>query len=396
MSIQLAERTQRIQASPTLAVAQRAEQLAASGVPIINLSVGEPDFDTPDYIKQAAIQAVQAGKTKYTAVDGIKPLKEAIVQKFSRENQLSFSPDEIIVSCGAKQALFNAFSALLNPGDEVIIPTPFWVSYPDMVKLVDAIPVFAPTNLAQAFKLNPDTLSACITPKTKLFILNSPSNPSGMTYSAAELTALADVFRQHPHIQIISDDIYEHLLFEKSFCSILSVAPDLKDRVIVVNGVSKTYAMTGWRIGYAAGNKTLIQAMKKIQSQSTSNPCSIAQYAALAALNGGMDAVNQMRQAYRERHDVLLKGLKQFPELKCLGSDGTFYSFVDFSNWIAPHTNIPDDIALAEYLLQNAHIASIAGSAFGCPNYLRFSFATDLKHIHAAIEQLKQVAEKIK
>lgn len=395
MSIELAERTQRIQASPTLAVAQRAEQLAASGVPIINLSVGEPDFDTPEFIKQAAIEAIHAGKTKYTAVDGIKILKEAIMHKFSRENQFHFSLDEIIVSTGAKQALFNAFSAILNAGDEVIVPTPYWVSYPDMVKLVDAIPVFAPTTIEHSFKLTPEILSKAITSKTRLFILNSPSNPSGMAYSQEELSLLADVFRQHPRIMIVSDDIYEHLLWEKPFYHLLSVAPDLRERIIIVNGVSKTYAMTGWRIGYAAGNKKLIQAMKKIQSQSTSNPCSIAQYAACAALNSSEKEILTMRQAYQERHAVLFSGLKQIPELNCLPSDGTFYSFVDFSNWLAPYTAIKNDIELAEWLLKEFHIASIAGSAFGYQNYLRFSFATHLNQIHAAITQLKLAAKQL-
>ncbi len=380
----LSARTQRIQPSPTLTIGARADRLIADGKPIINLSIGEPDFDTPDFIKEAAIKAIQAGHTKYTAVDGIPELKQAIQDKFERENALIFKPNQIIVSCGAKHSLFNLFMAVLNTGDEVIVPAPYWVSYPDMVQFANATPVIIHTNQKQQFKITASQLEKAITPKTKLFILNSPSNPSGMIYSASELKALADVLLAHPQVLIVTDDIYEHTLWHNlPFKNILNVCADLDQRTIVINGVSKAYAMTGWRIGYAAsGNTDIIAAMKKIQSQSTSSPSSISQYAATAALNGDPASSVMMTAAYKARHDFLIKGLQQIKGFSCLPSDGTFYSFPNIS------ALLEDDVAFAEFLLNKAEIAVIPGSAFGTPGHIRLSYATSMANLEQAVERI--------
>lgn len=386
---ELASRVQRIKPSPTLAVSARADELKAAGKKIISLSVGEPDFDTPTHIKEAAIRAIHNGMTKYTAVDGIPTLKKAIITKFVRDNELQYATDQILVSCGAKHSLYNLFAAILNAGDEVIIPAPYWVSYPDMVKLADAVPVIVKADDQQNFKITPAQLEAAITPQTRLVILNSPSNPTGVAYSKKELAALGDVLLRYPNIIIVSDDIYEHNLWStEPFANILIACPALYDRTIIVNGVSKSYAMTGWRIGYAAGPAKIIAAMKKIQSQSTSNPCSIAQAAAETAINGDQTCIKVMTDAYKERHDFIVKELNQMPGVKCLPADGTFYSFPNVEGVIQKASDITNDLELSEYLLNVAEIAVVPGSAFGAPGYIRLSYATSMENIKEAMKRM--------
>lgn len=386
----LANRVNRIQPSATMAISAQAEKLRAAGQPIINLSIGEPDFDTPDFIKNAAIAAIQQGFTKYTAVEGIATLKKAIVDKLKRDNQLTYTADQIIVSCGAKHSLFNAFNVLLNVKDEVIIPAPYWTSYPDMVLLSDGTPIIVPSTLEKQFKITPQQLQQAITPQTKLLILNSPSNPTGMAYTLEELKALGEVLYNYPQIYIVSDDIYEHQLWHTPpFVNIVNACPQLLDRTIVVNGVSKTYAMTGWRIGYAAGPAMLINAMKKTQSQSTSSPNSIAQQAAVAALTGNQACVSQMTRAYKERHDYLVTALQQIPGITCLPSDGTFYAFPKIAG-LYPQTGATDDLAFAAYLLQKTMIAVVPGSAFGAPHHIRLCYTTSMDNLKEAVSRLKQ------
>ncbi len=392
MSILLSERVQRIKPSPTLAVAARAAKMQAEGKDIIGLGVGEPDFDTPDFIKEAAINAIHAGFTKYTAVGGTPELKQAIIQKFKRDNHLSYSSDQVLVSCGGKQSFFNLAQALLNAGDEVIIPTPYWVSYPDMVLLADGVPVFIQTSLEQRFKITPTQLEQAITPKTRLLVINSPSNPSGMGYSRAEFEALAQVLARHPGVLIATDDMYEPIWWgQEPFCNLVTACPELYERTLVLNGVSKAYSMTGWRIGYAAGPKDLIKAMENIQSQSTSNPCSISQKAAVAALNGPQECIGRMTQAFKERHDYLIQALNQIPGIRCLPADGTFYAYPNVEGLIQ-HLGLSDDLALAEYLIMQAGVALVPGSAFGTPGYLRLSFATSLYTLQEAVRRLGRVA----
>jgi aspartate aminotransferase len=396
MSQDLASRVQRIKPSPTLAVSARADELIASGKNIISLSVGEPDFDTPTHIKEAAAKAIQDGLTKYTAVDGIASLKKAIIEKFLRDNAIEYKPSQILVSCGAKHSLFNLFSAVINPGDEVIIPGPFWVSYPDMVKLADGIPVILPATFEQRFKITPEQLKAAITPKTRLLVLNSPSNPTGVAYTAKELADLGAVLSAHPNVLIVSDDIYEHTLWSKEpFANILMACPDLYDRCILVNGVSKSYAMTGWRIGYAAGPAAIIAAMKKIQSQSTSNPCSIAQAAAEAALNGNQSCIATMTKAYKERHDFVVSELKKMPGIEVQECDGTFYSFPRVTKLLEQSSSIKNDLELSEYLLNDAEIAVIPGSAFGADGYLRLSYATSMEKLQEAMKRMHEALTKL-
>lgn len=393
---ELADRVQRIKPSPTLAVSAKADELMAAGKKIINLSVGEPDFDTPDFIKEAAIKAIQNGFTKYTAVDGTIGLKQAIIKKFARDNNLTYEPSQILVSCGAKHSFYNLFAALLNSGDEVIIPAPYWVSYPDMVKLSDAHPVIVKADIDQRFKISPAQLEAAITSKTRIVILNSPSNPTGVAYTAAELKELSNVLLKYPQLLIASDDIYEHTLWCKEpFANILMVCPELYDRCIIINGHSKSYAMTGWRIGYAAGPKSIIAAMKKIQSQSTSNPCSISQAAAEAALNGDQSFIADMIKAYKERHDYILNALQHMQGIKCLASDGTFYSFPNAEELIKMSPAINTDIELADYLLNEAEIAVVPGSAFGAPSYLRISYATSLDKVKEAMKRMAAAVTKL-
>ena len=385
----LAKRIQRVKPSPTLAVTARVAELRAAGKNIIGLGAGEPDFDTPDHIKAAAIQAIRDGFTRYTAVDGTPTLKAAIIAKFKHDNGLDYAADQILVSCGGKQSFYNLCQALLNPGDEVIIPAPYWVSYPDMVLLADGEPVIVPTGVDSRFKISPEQLAAAITPQTRLFVINSPSNPTGVAYTRAELAALGEVLEQHPQVLIATDDMYEHILWsEEPFSNILNACPDLYDRTIVLNGVSKVYAMTGWRIGYAGGPADLIKAMKKVQSQSTSNPASISQVAAQTALEGDQSCIAPMIKAFRERHDYVVDALNRIPGVVCLPADGTFYCFPHVQAVIDRLDQVSDDVALAEYLLDTAGVALVPGSAFGAPGYVRISFATGMDVLEDALARL--------
>ncbi len=390
MNLQLSNRVQSIKPSPTLAVTNRAAELRASGKDIIGLGAGEPDFDTPQHIKDAATQAINNGFTKYTAVDGTPSLKNAIINKFKNDNNLDYQANQILVSCGGKQSFFNLSLALLNAGDEVVIPAPYWVSYPDMVKMAEGVPVIIETTAAARFKITAQQLDAAITHKTKLVVLNSPSNPSGMAYSKAELAELGEVLRKYPDVLIATDDMYEHTLWtEESFNNILTVNPDLYDRSIVLNGVSKAYSMTGWRIGYAAGPQPLIGAMKKIQSQSTSNPTSISQVAAQAALEGDQQCVRDMVTVFKQRHDYTVKALNEIDGIECLAGDGTFYVFPDFSG-LQKKLNCKTDTDLAEKLLEKG-VALVPGSAFGTPGHMRISFATSDESLQKAVKRLKAV-----
>ena len=392
INFRLSDRVQSIKPSPTLAVTTKAKELRAAGKDIIGLGAGEPDFDTPEHIKAAAIQAIHNGFTKYTAVDGTPELKQAIIAKFQRDNGFDYQPDQILVSCGGKQSFFNLAQAMLNPGDEVIIPAPYWVSYPDMVILAGATPVIIESGIGQGFKISAEQLEAAITDDTRLFVLNSPSNPTGVAYTRAELEALGEVLRRYPQVVIATDDMYEHILWaEEPFCNILNACPDLYDRTIVLNGVSKAYSMTGWRIGYAGGPKPLIQAMKKIQSQSTSNPTSISQVAAAAALEGDQSCIEEMLRAFKQRHDFVVSELNAIHGVQCIESQGTFYAFPSMQGVINSHTEARDDVALAEYLLNEAGVALVPGSAFGAPGYMRLSFATGMEQLSEALTRIKGV-----
>jgi len=388
--IQLATRMARIKPSATMAVAAKAAQLRAQGKDIINLSIGEPDFDTAQFIKSAAIDALQHGLTKYTAVDGTHALKAAIINKLKRDNQLQYEAKDIIVSCGAKHSIYNCLQVLLNPGDEVIIPAPYWVSYPEMVELAEAHPILLSTTYEQGLKITAEQLNAAITPKTKLLIINSPSNPTGLIYSREELLSLAAVLMRHPHVCVLTDDIYEYIRWNnQAFDNLVSVCPELKQRTIVVNGVSKAYAMTGWRIGYAAGPRAIIQAMADLQSQSTSNPNSIAQAAAAAALNADPTTVQPMVDAFHSRHQFVYAQLSQLAGVRVLPADGAFYSFPDFSHVIEQLPGMTNDIELAEYFLEHAGVALVPGTPFGAPGYLRLSFATSQDLLEQAFERLR-------
>ena len=390
----LSSRVQAIKPSPTLAVTARAAALKAEGRDIIGLGAGEPDFDTPQHIKDAAIDAINRGFTKYTAVDGTPSLKAAIIAKFKRDNHLDYTPKQILVSCGGKQSFFNLVQAVINPGDEVIIPAPYWVSYPDIVILADGKPVIIDAGIEQGFKITATQLQAAITPRTKLVVINSPSNPSGAVYSSDELAALGDVLRQHPQVLIATDDMYEHIRFSDApFVNLLNVCPDLYDRTLVLNGVSKAYAMTGWRIGYAAGPEAIMRAMCNVQSQSTSNPTSISQVAAEAALNGDQACITPMLDAFKQRHRFLVYGLNQIPGFTCVDSGGAFYAFPDVRQAIMKLLSrdiidAPTDIAFSEYLLNQADVAVVPGSAFGAEGYIRLSFATSQANLGKALSRI--------
>lgn len=391
MNIQLAERIGRIKPSPTLAMSALAAQLKAQGRDIISLSVGEPDFDTPKHIQEAGIEAIRAGKTRYTAVDGTPELKQAIINKFKQENSLEYQPNQVIVSSGGKQSFYNLCQAFLDAGDEVIIPAPYWVSYPDMVLLADGKPVIVPTTQEEQLKLTAAKLEAAITARTKVLVLNSPSNPTGMAYTTAELQALGEVLRQHPHILIATDDMYEHTLFgDQQFVNILSACPDLYERTMVLNGVSKAYAMTGWRIGYAAGPVALVKAMADVQSQCTSNPSSISQYAATVALTGDQSFIRTMVAAFEQRHEFVCSSLNKMDGVTCLPAAGTFYSFPKVEGMIK-RLGLADDTALSSYLLDKVGVAMVPGSAFGAPGYIRMSFATSMANLEKAIERIASV-----
>ncbi len=390
----LSTRVQAIKPSPTLAVTARAAKLKAEGKDIIGLGAGEPDFDTPQHIKDAAIAAINKGQTKYTPVGGIPSLKQAIVAKLKRDNGLDYSAKQILVSCGGKQSFFNLALAVINPGDEVIIPAPYWVSYPDIVIIAEGKPVIVHAGIEQGFRITPAQLEAAITPKTKMVVINSPSNPSGAVYTLEELKALGEVLRKHPHILIATDDMYEHIaLTDARFVNILNACPDLYPRTMVLNGVSKAYAMTGWRIGYAAGPEHIITAMENVQSQSTSNPTSISQVAAEAALNGDQACIAPMIKAFRERHEFVVNGLNSISGLKCLAAGGAFYAFADARAAIAALHNKgtikeATDIALSEYLLVDGGVAVVPGSAFGSEGYIRLSFATSMDNLRKAVERI--------
>ena len=392
--MELSKRVQAIKPSPTLAVTARASKLKAEGKDIIGLGAGEPDFDTPQHIKDAAIAAINKGFTKYTAVGGTPSLKQAIVAKFKRDNGLDYTAKQILVSCGGKQSFFNLALALINPGDEVIIPAPYWVSYPDIVLIAEGKPVIVQAGIEQDFKMSAAQLAAAITTKTKIVVINSPSNPSGAVYSLEELQALGEVLRKHPQVLIATDDMYEHIaLRDEKFVNILNACPDLYSRTMVLNGVSKSYAMTGWRIGYAAGPEYIITAMENVQSQSTSNPTSISQVAAEAALNGDQGCIAPMLKAFRERHLYVVDALNKIPGVKCITSGGAFYAFPDVRPVIAAlHQKSiikeATDVALSEYLLEQAGVAIVPGSAFGSEGYIRLSFATSMENLKNAISRI--------
>ena len=387
----LSDRVGKVKPSATLAVTAKANELKAQGIQIVPMGSGEPDFDTPVNIQQAGIDAIKNGQTRYTAVDGTPDLKNAIIDKFKRENNLDYSDTEVMVSSGGKQVFYNLCQAVLDKGDEVIIPAPYWVSYPDMVILADATPVVVETGLEQDFKITPKQLEASITNNTKLFVMNSPSNPTGAVYTKDELLALAAVLKKHPHVLIITDDIYEHIRWgDDAFINIVMADTSLKDRTIILNGVSKGYAMTGWRIGYGAGPEIIIKAMKKIQGQSTSNPCSIAQAAALEALNGDQSFIGTMVSAFEERHEYIVNALNAIDGIECPRSQGAFYSFPRVEGLIK-RLGLKDDVELSTYCLEELNIALVPGSAFGAPGYVRFSFATSMENIKQAVTRLGSV-----
>ena len=380
----------RVKPSPTGAVLALAAELKAAGRDIISMGAGEPDFDTPKAIRDAAIRAIEAGMTRYTPIDGTVELKAAIQSKFSRDNGLEYDMSQIVVTSGAKQALFNLCLGLLDPGDEVVIPSPYWVSYPDMVLLAEGEPVIIETGIDADFKITAEQLDAAITDRTRLLILNSPSNPSGASYVQSELQALGAVLEKHPQIVIASDDIYEPIHWaDEPFVSFATACPALHDRVVTVNGVSKSYAMTGWRIGYAAGPKNLIGAMKTIQSQSTSNPCSVSQAAALAALEGDQSVVAEMCAEYHVRHDYLVAALNEIPGFECRPGEGTFYAFPRVAGAIEA-LGLAADVQLTSHLLNEADVAVVPGSAFGSPGYLRLSFACSLETLEEVVRRIKQ------
>ena len=390
--MKLSKRISNTKTSATIAMSMKARELISQGKDIISLSAGEPDFDTPIHIKEAAVQSINEGNTKYTPVDGMAVLKESIAAKFKKENNLEYELDQILVSAGCKQSIYNLCQAVLDKDDEVLIPSPYWVSYPEIVKLSDASPVFIDTNSSTDFKITGEMLTKSITNKTKMILLNSPSNPSGFIYNEKDLRDIGLVLKKHPNLIIASDDIYEHIIFDnKKFTNILNVCPELYEQTIVLNGVSKAYAMTGWRIGYAAGNKKIIGAMKKIQSQSTSCTCSISQAAAKAALDNCNDEVKKMVEQYQIRSEFLHTELNKIDGIEYKKPEGSFYAFVNVSGLINKIDNIEDDFDLAEYFLQKANVAVVPGTAFGSKNHIRISFATSLKNLKIAVERIKNL-----
>jgi len=395
-ALELSQRVQAIKESPTLAITARAGKLKAEGKDIIGLAAGEPDFDTPQHIKDAAKKAIDRGFTKYTPVAGIPGLKKAIVAKFKQQNGFDYTEKEVIVGVGGKQCIFNLALAVLNPGDEMIVPAPYWVSYADIALVAGAKPVIIQCGIEQGFKLLPAQLEAAITPKTKLFMINSPSNPTGSVYSLQELQALGEVLKKHPHVLVATDDMYEHVnLTGDKFYNILNAAPELKSRCIVLNGVSKAYSMTGWRIGYAAGPAYIIKAMEILQSQSTSNPTSISQVAAQAALEGPQDCITPMVEAFIKRHDYVVKRFNEMPGLHCIKAGGAFYAFPDAREAIdtlykAGKISEATDMALSEYILDKVGVAVVPGSAFGAEGYFRISFATSMENLEDALDRIAQ------
>jgi aspartate aminotransferase len=394
----LAERARKIKPSPTLAMDAKAKAMKAQGLDIVNFGVGEPDFDTPDHVKEAAIKAIRDGFTKYTPVGGIDELKEAVIAKFKQDNNLEYTKDEIIVSCGAKHSLYNIAQALFGPGDEVIIPSPYWVSYPDQALLNDAIPVFIKTYEDDSFMLKPDVFESRLTNRTKALILNSPSNPTGLTYDKKSLETVAEIALRN-NIYIISDEIYEKLVYESvKHTSIASFGREIKERTLVVNGLSKSHAMTGWRIGYAAGSKDIIKAMTNIQSQSTSNPTSIAQKAAVAALTGQQDFTSVMNSEFDRRRKFLVDGLNSIDSVSCLKPTGAFYAFPNISRLYgkkAGARQINSSFDMAMYLLEDANVALVHGEAFGDDSYIRISYATSMENIKKGLERIREVVSRL-
>ncbi|MDQ6991046.1 MAG: pyridoxal phosphate-dependent aminotransferase [Mariprofundaceae bacterium] len=400
MTIQLSNRVQLVQPSATLAITAKASELRASGRDIISLSVGEPDFDTPKAASEAGIEAIRSGFTRYTAVPGIPELRQEVAKKFKRDNHLDYTSENILISTGGKQCIFNLLMAMINQGDEVIIPAPYWVSYPDMVLLAEGKPVIVPCLAEANFKLTAAQLEAAITPQTKLLFLNSPSNPTGMAYSWEDLAALGDVLRKHPDVAVATDDMYEKIIFDgKTFATFAEVNPDLKDRTITLNGVSKAYCMTGWRIGFCAASVHLIKAMSKIQGQSTSNPSSIAQKAALAALQGPTDALDEMVQTYETRRTWLVNALNAIDGVHCLMPDGAFYVFPSIDEWLGKTTPegvlLSDDVVVCEWLLDTAGVALVPGTSFGSPGQIRFSYAVAQETLKDAVNRVAKAAKTI-
>jgi aspartate aminotransferase len=391
VTLSLSRRVQRVKPSPTLAVTARAARLKAEGKDVIGLGAGEPDFDTPAHIAQAGIDAIKNGFTRYTNVDGINELKDAIIAKFDVDNGIKYERGQILVSSGAKQTIYNLCMAVLDPGDEAIIPAPYWVSYPDMVMLADGHPVMPFAGPAQGYKITPRQLAAAITPKTRLVLLNSPCNPTGAAYTRAELRALGEVLLEYPRVIIGTDDMYEKIYWApEPFCSLLTAVPELYNRTITINGVSKAYAMTGWRIGYCGGPKEIITAMGTIQGQSTSNASSISQKAATVALAGDQTCVAKMNEAFKARHDFVVKGLNALPGVSCLAGAGTFYAFADVSKAMAT-LGCREDSEFAELLLNEGGVAVVPGSGFGAPGHIRISFATSMQNLEKAIERMERV-----
>ena len=394
MSI-ISDSLKKIKPSPTIAVTQKARELRAAGKDVIGLGAGEPDFDTPDNIKKAAIKAIKSGDTKYTAVDGTPALKKAIVDKFKRENKLNYSTDQITVGTGGKQVLYNAFMATLNKGDEVIIPAPFWVSYPDMVLLAGGKPKIVKCTELEGFKLTAKKLKKSITKKTKWVILNSPSNPTGAGYTKKEIADLAKVLLRNKKVHILSDDIYEHIKYDNfNFFTIAQISK-LKDRTLTMNGVSKSYAMTGWRIGYAAGPKDIIRAIGKIQSQSTSNPSSISQAAAVEALNGNQGFIKKRSKAFKERRDFVVKSLNNIKGINCLTPNGAFYVFPSCKGLLNKKTKLKTDTDFVKKLLEKSNVAVVQGSAFGLDGHFRISYATSMKNLKKAMDRIKSFCESL-
>ena len=391
MAVSLSKRVQKVKPSPTLAVTARAAQLKAEGKDIIGLGAGEPDFDTPLHIADAGVEAIRKGITRYTSVDGTAELKDAIIAKFKRDNGLHYERNQILVSSGAKQTCFNVCAALLDPGDECLIPAPYWVSYPDMALLADGVPVTVYAGPEQGYKITPAQLAAAITTRSKLIFINSPSNPTGAAYTKAELQALGAVLDKHPQIIIASDEMYEHIYWAaEPFTSFVQANPQLYDRTITINGVSKAYAMTGWRIGYCGGPKAIVAAMGTIQGQSTSNASSISQRASTVALNSDQSAVAQMNKAFKERHDFVVAGLNAIPGISCRPGAGTFYAFADVGDAMRAH-GMKDDNEFAEYLLVKAGVAVVPGSGFGAPGHMRISFACSMETLADALGRIKRV-----
>ncbi len=389
LAIKLSSKLAQVKPSPTMAITALAADLRAQGRDVIGLAAGEPDFDTPQHIKQAAIEAIHNGETKYTAVDGIVPLKEAIIEKFKNDNNLNYEKNQILVSCGGKQSFYNLAQALLNEGDEVVIPAPYWVSYPDIVLLGGGKPVIVETSQQQQFKMTPQQLDDALNPATRLVVINSPSNPSGISYTAAELEALGEVLRRYPDALIATDDMYEHIVWaDHGFSTLLNACTDLYDRTVVMNGVSKAYAMTGWRIGYAGGPTDVIAAMRKIQSQSTSSPTTVSQWASIAALTGGNDCIAPMLKAFKERHDFVVKSLNAMKGVDCIAADGTFYVFPNVQAAIDANPDIANDVDFAAHVLDKASVAAVPGSAFGTNGHLRLSFATSMENLEKAMQRM--------